>query len=435
MIQPIIAGPVRQLEKVQKLVDYCARLDGTDVRIIPISAESDERYMREHPGADFAALQAHGLNVCAKVMKGKPFVWLEPDSIPLKRGWLKTLNTEYERCKKPYMISSDSAPPHDFCGGIGVYGPDTHWLIPSYFASHGWDKWMIEQIPELVHRTPLIQHSYGYYDKYGRAYPHRFPGGPTIRKNSVIFHRDVYQDLMNPNRKPTTFVHTGDLGDIIAALPIIRQLGGGEIVLSNGHDVRPMDGRVGLIDGLLKAQSYVSDVRFAASCPDATYNFAHFRPHYRRNRSLTWAQADFLKVPSVDMRPWLHVTPNEKFKGAIVLTRSPRYHNPQFPWRRIVEKYNRHCIFLGSLDEHEAFCRHVCVNVPHVPTPNLLAVARIIAASALTISNQSSPGWIAMGLGIENFIQETHSTQRDSIIRRSGYQFCHTSHVDLPDFV
>lgn len=58
-------------------------------------------------------------------------------------------------------------------------------------------------------------------------------------------------DQIESGYKVSTFYHTGDLGDIIAALPVIRHLGGGELFIGNhpkefikqwGNDLRWMKG-------------------------------------------------------------------------------------------------------------------------------------------------------------------------------------------------
>ena len=139
------------------------------------------------------------------MMAGEPFFWLEPDSIPLKAGWLKAIESEYMYCCKQFMLSSDKNPPFDIIGGIGVYGPRTHEIIPKHIDGdmdgYGWDMWMLCKIPNMIHWSPLIQHSYGVYDKWGKATPHQFPrNNNIIRDKSVIFHRDKYQDIITTHR-------------------------------------------------------------------------------------------------------------------------------------------------------------------------------------------------------------------------------------------
>lgn len=442
MITPVIAMPERQKAKVAELVDVCRKLDGTVPVVIPISHAEDEEFRKQNPETNFDSLQAFGLRTVANKMKGKPFMWLEPDSVPLKAGWLQVLEDEYNRLGKPYLLSSDCHPPHDLAGGIGIYGPDTYWQIPSKFEKRGWDTWMLKHLgPELVAQTPLIQHSYGVYDQQGFATPRRFFTGSDrlseVRDDAVIYHRDVYLDLAKKPKAPR-LLHTGDLGDIIASLPIIRHIGGCDVVLTDSHDpaARPMHNRVGIIAPLLSAQPYVNKVTYEPNPDHATidFNLRDFRRIYSPTRTLTETQALWLKQSYVSMRPWLTVPPSVPnyvpLGGLVVVSRTPRYQNANFPWMRLVYEYGHRMGFVGTREEHEAFCTHVRRNIPHLPTDNLLQVAEIINICDLFIGNQSAPCWIAMGLG-KRIIQETHMTQLDSIVRRPGYQFVQTSVVAL----
>jgi hypothetical protein len=363
-------------------------------------------------------------------------MWLEPDSIPLKAGWLTALTEEYEKAGKPYMLSSDSNPPHDPVGGIGIYGPDTHWMIPDFFPRNGWDLWMLKHLSYAIHRTPLIQHTYGSYDAAGIATAPRPRNGKiVIREDAVIFHRDPYQDLMSPVKRPVTFLHTGDLGDIIAAMPLMRQVGGCHVILTDSplYKLRPMLPRVHLIRDLLISQHYIHGVHAVEKIDRAAmdYDVCDFREVYQRNRTLTESQGDWIKITAIDMNPWLHVTPSPRTAGRIVVSRSERYNNPMFPWRRIVNHYGDACVFVGLPHEHKIFQRFVAKPIEFLPTANLLEVAEAIAGSELFIGNQSSPCWCAMGLG-HPLIQETHMTQMDSIVRRPNAQFVQNGKVVLP---
>lgn len=187
-MKAVIVRADRQKDIVQNLVNHIERLDGTKVIIIDAIEETD-RYPDRN---NFAFHQA------ASKMAGEAFFWLEPDSIPIKKNWLKLIEKEYALSFKQFMLSSDQNPPHDLIGGIGVYGPRTKEIIPKHIdGGHGWDGWMIRNVPHLIHRSPLIQHSYGFYDQHGNAIAHRFQRDiEIIRENSVIFHRDKYQDLI-----------------------------------------------------------------------------------------------------------------------------------------------------------------------------------------------------------------------------------------------
>lgn len=197
MIQPIIVRPPHQIDKVKRLVDYCEQLDGTKVVIVD-STVPDKLFVPTYPENRISSLQAYGLHIGALLMEGRSFIWLEPDSIPLKKGWAETLTEEYEKHGKHFLLSSDKNPPCDLVGGIGVYGPDTYRLVPYQLPEHGWDMWISRNLLDWCAFTPLIQHTYGKYDQECHATMHRFPEDlGIIRKDAVIFHKDHYQGLIS----------------------------------------------------------------------------------------------------------------------------------------------------------------------------------------------------------------------------------------------
>ena len=189
------------MEKAFLLADHCLRLDRTDVGVILMSEAEDNAFVPEFPQNRFHSLQARGILLAAKEA-GRAFIWLEVDSIPLKPGWAETLSREYERYGKKFLLSSDSQP-FDAVGGIGCYCAETQWLLPEHYEKGSWDGWLIEHVPHLVARTPLVQHSYGIYNEAGFAVEHVFPrDNKMLREDAVIFHRDPGQTLIKPRVAP-----------------------------------------------------------------------------------------------------------------------------------------------------------------------------------------------------------------------------------------
>ena len=188
-MKAVIVKAERQAELVDNLVRYIKDLDGTNVVVIPASED-----IQEYP-----ARNNYALRTAAEAIGDEPFFWLEPDCAPLQKGWLNKIRAEYILSGKEFMLSSDCHPPHDLIGGIGVYGASTRWLIPKDVPEYGWgwDTWMDNHIPHAIHKTPLIQHSYGIYNKEGIADPHRFPRDKSIiRDNALVFHRDKDQEII-----------------------------------------------------------------------------------------------------------------------------------------------------------------------------------------------------------------------------------------------
>lgn len=185
-MQVVIVKAKSQVKEVDKLVEYCRWLDGTDVLVI----QNDEKV------TSYPERNNHALQQAFNYMGDTPFIWLEPDSIPLRIGWAGILAREYHRLGSDIMLSSDTHPPHDLVGGIGVYGKLARKLIPAGIKADGWDGWMIKNIKPLISFTPLIQHTYACYDG-GKCEPHIFPRDRhLLRKDAVIFHRDKFQGLI-----------------------------------------------------------------------------------------------------------------------------------------------------------------------------------------------------------------------------------------------
>jgi hypothetical protein len=75
-----------------------------------------------------------------------------------------------------------------------------------------------------------------------------------------------------------------------------------------------------------------------------------------------------------------------------------RYANPDFPWKRVIEKYGKWAKFVGTPTEHAAFNVAFSCEIPYYETPMLLDAAIAIAQADLFVGNQSCPLAIAEGL-------------------------------------
>ena len=231
-----------------------------------------------------------------------------------------------------------------------------------------------------------------------------------------------------------TFFHSGDIGDIIACLPAIRQLGGGHLWIGdtviNSRARESMKGaRYEALKPLLKAQEYIASVTWIEERihPDdkrIDHNFSNFRygtptcPF----QNLAERQADFIGVYDLDQSPWLKVSPSHDSKNKFVIARSPRYHTSTFPWAKILEQVGDRGLFVGHSEEHDAFRQKFNTNIPFYSTSNLLELASIISGSVQFIGNQSAPMWVAMGLG-HPLIQETLMYEANSMVPRSNAQY------------
>jgi hypothetical protein len=193
------------------------------------------------------------------------------------------------------------------------------------------------------------------------------------------------------------FGHCGDLGDIIYALPTIRAAGGGTLYLSRSPiTTHEMTYRwTKLIRPLLIQQSYIDDVIWWHDDSKVT-ELNNFREHFQPGRNLVEMHlATHGFGPDHAEKAWLQVRP--KKSRPVIMGRSSRYQNPEFPWKRAWELYASRAYFIGLREEHAAFCRQVGP-VEYRPTQNLLEAAQLIAGSKLYIGNQSVLFAIAEGL-------------------------------------
>ncbi len=240
------------------------------------------------------------------------------------------------------------------------------------------------------------------------------------------------------------FFHSGDLGDIIAALPAIRQLGGGELIIGQrlwrplvGNRENMRGARYQAIEPLLKSAPYLSRVSYNDHPPKIDHDLSRFRPVISRllaatriekiigNRiklkNLVQVHAEYLGLDNLDPLPWIKVDAESAARGKIVVARSARNHHPQFPWPWLVQTRRHQMLFIGLPREHGEFQREFGA-VEYFPTPDLLQVARVIAGSELFIGNQGCPAWIAMAQG-HPLIQETNAGEFSSVIERPNACF------------
>jgi len=388
--------------QAEKLIRYIKELDGTEV----ITMKFDDP-----PGMRYPEVANWAFRQCAKAMSGKPFIWIEADSIPLKAGWAKTLTEEYEKVGKPYLYVKTLNPPFDNFTGIGVQGPDSYEQAPEGFKDGGFDEWLVRNYGELIGRTDLIQHSYGFYDGKGDATLHEFPRDLSlIRSDAVLFHKDQKQGLIDhlmPSLKSddvTNVSTVGDAGDAILCLATLKHRGGSyDYYLRDNGATKGIVARAHIVKPLFEAQPYINSVRIWKR-EEIQWASEGFRPGWHdRTFTLAGAHAShamsvgFIKEMPDFSKPWLTVEPDKKFSDRVIINRSPRYNNDSFQWGQVVKFYGDRLVFLGLPDEYAAFCR-AFGNVQYLVTENMLEAAKAIAGSKLFIGNQSACMTIAEGL-------------------------------------
>lgn len=221
------------------------------------------------------------------------------------------------------------------------------------------------------------------------------------------------------------FRHAGDLGDVIACLPVIRALGGGDIVCgpqdckNTGRECL-RGARFEALRPLLEAQPYIEKVTWSEEPKGFTHDLLNFRDNPQRGENLLDWQARYLGVKA-SSDPWLQCFRSAVSLDRPVFARSTRYHNPIFPWWVVLAKY-KNPLFVGTSEEHTAFQSVLGTNIEYHPTANLLELAQVIAGARMFVGNQSCPFWIAAGLGV-NLIQESWPHSPNSQVERSNARY------------
>jgi len=245
-----------------------------------------------------------------------------------------------------------------------------------------------------------------------------------------------------------TYRHAGDIGDLLAFLPVIRYFGGGVLYIEAAPYTRQFltPDKWRDLDLLLKEQPYIVDVlpwngeRVSICGNDFRAHMGRALrkgdPAARRKSLVDW-QLEAHGVPLTEKdKAWLGVEPEVVAPVVINRTgpgRQPHhvYHNPNFPWHRVWQKYHKEAVFVGLPEEHEVFCA-ACGDVARYPTADLYQAAKVIAGAKLFIGNQSACFWMAEGMK-KNIVLEVWPSGPNSLIHRPGAHHGWDHTVVLPD--
>lgn len=221
-----------------------------------------------------------------------------------------------------------------------------------------------------------------------------------------------------------TFKHSGDLGDIIYSLPIIKKLGGGILYLDiTGGEDEPIiqaqcltkktkfnQSAYDFIRPLLLEQSYIKDVRIYSSNIKIDYNLNQFRFKFALNKPILNCYLEAFNINYNINEPWLKVTNLPTLPRNTVVCRSPRYQSAHVWFEGNKFNLRDKALFVGLSKEHEYFEWTFDIKIPYCPVNNALELAKVIAASKAFICNQTFALSIAIGLATIPIVQEVDKT-------------------------
>lgn len=203
--------------------------------------------------------------------------------------------------------------------------------------------------------------------------------------------------------KVRTFKHSGNLGDIIYALPTIMALGGGILYIASG-DYPPRISAaapppfplspdvVDQMAAFLKKQSNLKDVRpYGGEVVD--YDLDIFREYVVDNGALWKDHLAYWHLKSFNVqfdlcRPWLfNIAPCYVNDIVVAYSVKNESHGGSFNWRAL-ENYLDKSVFLGFENEYSEFKKFTGLEINYHKAENITELARMIRGSKLLISNQ-----------------------------------------------
>lgn len=235
------------------------------------------------------------------------------------------------------------------------------------------------------------------------------------------------------------------------SLPVIKYFGGGELLIHPEKYTRQLltpEAFAPLVP-LLRQQTYITDVRpWQGERVDLNLNdfrppmFAALRKDVNSAKGVglwQWYARTFGVPESEWQAPWLTVDSLPGESWPVIVNRSPRYHNPRFPWHNVLRKY-RGCAQIGLPEEQIVFVDSECdangvqqmTVAPFVETPNLLEAAKLIQSAKLFVGNQSACLAICEGLK-KPCVVEVYPQMPNCLFHREHCWHGFNENVFLPD--
>lgn len=127
--------------------------------------------------------------------------------------------------------------------------------------------------------------------------------------------------------------------------------------------------------------------------------------------------------------PWIDVEPQHSFEGCIVINRTARYRNPYVTYF-FLKDYESKLVFVGTSDEHIAFCNEFKLKMPML-SGNFLTAARAIKDSKFFLGNQSACWHIADGMKHPRLLECSTTYPNTYPTGNNGYVFLHQKTLEL----
>lgn len=253
---------------------------------------------------------------------------------------------------------------------------------------------------------------------------------PDLHKKWLAISRVVTSDKAEIN-----FKHSGHLGDLLYALPILKELSkkskcnlyvnlnqtiGRNYFKHPTGNVMITKRSYQMVLPLLKAQTYINEVRiWNEEKIDIDLDLFRQLPVAMEFHSIRWYYHLTGLHPDMSL-PFIEVEPHETIKNKIVIVRTFRGRNPLINYS-FLSQYND-LLFVGTKTEYEEFSKEV-PNVEFYNVSDFMEMAQIIKAARFFVSNQTFSFAIAEGLKVNRLLESNPFFPVVFSIGGEGYDF------------
>lgn len=233
-----------------------------------------------------------------------------------------------------------------------------------------------------------------------------------------------------------SFKHSCNVGDLIAALPGIRQVcqdlkqkaviyqelnvranyyeGATHPVTNNGEQVCMNELMFDMVKPLILSQPYVEDFR-VFNDQKIIVNLDVIRDQVDEKAKFCFANVpagmiqSWLMLAYPDMatdlsKPWLDVEANSLLKDKGILNYTERYRNPKMEYY-FLKKYQDALVFAGTEKEHAIFCSQWKLDIPYLKVDDFLDLAQSMKGALFMAGNQSANWNIANAMGVPRILE------------------------------
>ncbi len=274
-----------------------------------------------------------------------------------------------------------------------------------------------------------------------------FKANKKIQESIMIFKKDFEKTISDiqkciNEKKTLNFLHSGNLGDLIYALPVIKELAKTHrcnfYIKTNekipikyfkhpAGGVYIDDRMLNLFLPLMREQKFFNEVRkYENQSVDIDLNIFRKLPVNICFNSPRW----YFQITGIQVdlaAPYLEVSSHEHIKNKIIIHRTFRHRN-QFINYKFLKEYDD-LIFIGTKDEFEDLKKDIS-NLQHYNCKDFLEMAQIIKSCKFFIGNQSIAYPMAEGLKVPRLLEAEPMFPVVQPVGKNAYDFYYQPHFE-----